>query len=637
MTKKHQADSTSITTGENRNRVVNTAALSLAALGIVFGDIGTSPLYVMRVSIAAASSSSQSVSEQVLGVLSLIAWSLFLVVTVKYIFIVMRMDFRGEGGILSLVARGLSQRPSRFSRFILVILGIIGAGLLLGDGIVTPAISVLSALENIAHEESHFAHWVVPATILVLICLFFVQRFGTGKISILFGPVMALWFLTIGFFGLLAIIKTPQVLVALDPRYAFNVLTSGGFIAPAIVGAIVLCVTGAESLFADLGHFGRTPIRIAWLGFVWPALMLTYFGQGAAIIHDPMVVTHPFLAVIPVEFRIPMIVLSTLAAIIASQAVITGLFSISRQAMQLHMLPALRVLHTSRKHEGRIYVPFANRIIGIGSLFLVLVFKKSDSLADAYGVAVTGLMLTTTIVILIVNGRWKSRNLLIAFPMLLFLLIDFGFVASTSLKIITGGWVPLLVAFIAFIVMGTWNQGRRRLMIVGRPISSQARFASSLESRGVIRTEGTGAFLSGGTVGVPRYIDQLVRHTHALPERIVLITLVPLSVAHIPASRRTAATQLSHGFWRIRCRYGYLDEIDVSKVLEEASRHGLEIDVDKVVYYLRRWDVVVTGKSSMPKWRSRLFGYSYRNSLSPTVLFSMPAERIVIVNSLVEM
>ena len=331
-----------------------------------------------------------------------------------------------------------------------------------------------------------------------------------------------------------------------------------------------------------------------------------------------------------------MIVLSTMAAIIASQAVITGLFSVSRQAIQLNLLPAVRVRHTSQKHEGRIYVPFVNRMIGIGSVLLVIIFKKSDALADAYGVAVTALMLTTTIMILLVNGKWRLRNLLIVLPLLPFLFIDLGFVASTSLKVISGGWVPLLVAFIAFLVMGTWQQGRRRMMVVGRPFSSQARFAKSLESRGVIRTQGTGAFLAGGTVGVPRYIDQFVRHAQVLPERVVLITLVPIPVAHVANARRTSATKLSHGFWRIRCRYGYLDELDVSKVMEEAARHGLEIDAEKVVYFLRRWEVVINGKSGIAKWRSRIFAFCYRNSLSPAVLFNMPADRIVIVNSLIE-
>jgi len=522
-------------------------------------------------------------------------------------------------------------------RTVLIVLGIIGAGLLLGDGIVTPAISVLSALENIGHQNAAFAHWVLPATIGVLITLFALQRFGTGRIGMLFGPIMAVWFLAIGIFGLLAIIETPQVLKALDPRYAINVLTSWGLLAPTLVGAVVLCVTGAESLFADLGHFGRLPIRIAWLGFVWPMLMLAYFGQGAVVIADPSVATHPFLAVVPDVLRIPMIILSTIAAIIASQAVITGLFSIARQAIQLNLLPAVRVLHTSISHEGRIYVPFANKMIGIGSIFLVIVFKSSDALADAYGVAVTALMLTTTIMIILVSGRWRVRNLLIVLPILPFLFIDLGFVASTSMKIISGGWVPLLVALVAFIIMGTWQQGRRRMMVVGRPFSSQARFARTLDSRGVIRTQGTGAFLSGATVGVPRYIDQYVRHTQVLPERVVLITLVPLPVAHVPASRRTAATQLSHGFWRIRCRYGYLDEPDIPRVLTEASRHGLEIDLEKVVYFTRRWEVLVNGKSGIARWRSRLFAFCYRNSLSASVLFDMPADRLVVVDSLIEL
>lgn len=638
MSKKQPTDnSSSPEPGGRRRRVLNTSALSLAALGVVFGDIGTSPLYVMQVALTAASGrGAHSEVDQVYGILSLISWSLFLVVSVKYMFIVMRMDFRGEGGVLSLVARGLSQRPTRFFRALITVLGIIGAGLLLGDGIVTPAISVLSALENVAHQDETFKVWVVPLTIVVLIVLFSLQKFGTGKIAMLFGPVMAVWFLAIGIFGLLAIIENPEVLKALDPRYAFEVLTTWGIIAPAIVGAVVLCVTGAESLFADLGHFGRTPIRIAWLGFVWPSLMLAYFGQGAAVLADPTVATHPFLAVVPTSLRIPMIVLSTLAAIIASQAVITGIFSIARQAMQLNLLPALRVWHTSRRHEGRIYVSVANKLICIGSVLLVLAFGSATKLADMYGVAVTALMLTTTIIILIVNGRWQVRNLLIVLPLVPFLFIDLGFVAATSLKVIHFGFVPLLIAMCAFIVMGTWQQGRRRSMVAGRPFSSQDRFAKSLESRGVIRTQGTGAFLAGATVGVPRYIDQLVRNTPALPERVVLITLVPLSVAHVAASRRTAATRLSHGFWRIRCRYGYLDEIDVSKVLEEASRHGLEVDVEKVVYYLRRWEVVITGKSGMAKWRSRLFAYCYRNSLSPTMVYNMPADRIVIVNSPLE-
>ena len=617
-------------------RMLGTAGLSLAAVGVVFGDIGTSPLYVLQVALDAFPKHYHT--GQLYGVLSLIAWSLLLVVTLKYVFLIMRFDHRGEGGVLSLVSAGLAARPARMRRGILITLGVVGAALLLGDGIVTPAISVLSALENLQHSAPHFKPWVVPTTVLVLLAVFLLQPLGTGGISRFFGPIMLIWFLSIGMFGLFAILDHPQVLMALDPRYAIGVLSEGGLTPPLVIGGVVLCVTGAEALYTDMGHFGRTPIRIAWIGLVWPCLLLSYFGQGAAILEDPAAREHPFISVVPASFILPMIILSTVAAVIASQAVITGLFSISRHAIQMGFLPPLRVRHTSREHEGRIYLPFINKLIGIGSITLVILLHDSQSLAGAYGVAVTGLMTVTTIVFLmVVTGRGHYRNLLLAIPGLFFLVVDLGYVTATSMKIVSNGWIPLFIAFVAFVVMGTWRQGSRRMQVVGRPISSLARFRSRFRKAGAIRTPGTGVFLSSSTAGVPRYLDQVAQQMHALPERVILLNFFAASVPSVPRGTGFTVTRLADGYWRVRCRYGYLDDVVVQDVVEQLKKHELDIDPDTVVFFLRRWQVIVTGAGQMAGWRARLFAFCYRNSVPPSSTFEVPPERLVMVNQLIQM
>ncbi|MCH2162520.1 MAG: KUP/HAK/KT family potassium transporter, partial [Phycisphaerales bacterium] len=595
-----------------------------------------SPLYVLQVALEAFPRHYHE--GQLLGVLSLIAWSLLIVVTLKYVVLIMRIDHKGEGGVLSLVAAGLSARPTRVRRIVLTTLGVIGAALLLGDGVVTPAISVLSSLENIEHYAPRFERWIVPSTVVVLLGVFLLQRLGTGGISRFFGPIMLVWFLTIGLFGLLAIIGKPGVLVAFDPRYAIAVLTEGGLTPPLVIGGVVLCVTGAEALYTDMGHFGRVPIRIAWLVLVWPSLLLSYFGQGAAILADPSARSHPFISVVPSSLMVPMIILSTIAAVIASQAVITGLFSIGRHAIQMGFLPPLLVKHTSREHEGRIYVPFINKLIGVGAISLVILLGDSQSLAGAYGVAVTALMTVTTIVFLmVVTGRGRYRNLLLAIPGVLFLVVDLGYVTATSMKIISNGWVPLLIAFVAFIVMGTWGQGNRRMMVVGRPISSLARFRKRFRAAGAIRTPGTGIFLSSSVAGVPRYLDQLAQQMHALPERVVLLTFIPMSIPSVPKGVAFTVTQLTDGYWRVRCRIGYLDNIVVQDVVEQLRKHGLEIDADSVVYFLRRWQVLVTGHGPMSAWRARIFAFCYRNAVPPSSTFDMPPDRLVLVNQLIQM
>ena len=621
--------------GSNGASAGQTAMLSMAAVGIVFGDIGTSPLYVLKVSLNSLPFHQSFTNTHVLGILSLITWSLFLVVTVKYLFLMMRMDHRGEGGVLSMVARGLANRPGRTRKTAMLILGMIGGALLLGDGFVTPAISVLSATENFALTLPNAKPYLIPLAISILVFIFIIQRYGTGRISTLFGPIMILWFLAIAVFGLIAIINQPDVLKALNPIYAFKVIRNGGWQLPILVGAIVLCVTGAESLYADMGHFGRTPIRLAWLFFVWPCLMLAYFGQGAMVISDHAYASQPFLSVFPDGWKMPMIILGIFAAIIASQAVITGLFSISRQAMQMSLVPSLVVKHTSSKHEGRIYVPFMSRILAVGAILLVLVYQDSGRLANLYGVAVTGLMLTTTLVFLVVSWPSKKFGIFAIIIAVLFLVMDIGFFASTSLKITSGGWVPLLVAFAAFVIMVTWLQGRRRLEVIGRPVSSLERFRGTMASCGTIRTPGTGVFLAGSTVGIPRYMDQIVRQTHALPERVVLLTMVPISEPYVDPARRVVATRLADGFWRIRCRYGFLDEVDVSTILKESSRNGLEIDPDSVTYFMRRWQVIDGGRSGMSRWRVKLFSFIYVNSIGPATRYTIPSDHLVLINSLI--
>mgnify|MGYP001344085038 CR=1 FL=1 len=593
--------------GSHNTSARQTAMLSMAAIGIVFGDIGTSPLYVLKVSLDSLPLHEAFSNTHVLGVLSLITWSLFLVVTIKYLFLIMRMDHRGEGGVLSMVARGLSSRPGRLRKTFILILGMIGGALLLGDGFVTPAISVMSATESFTHTLSGFKPYLIPLAVAILIFIFIIQRYGTGRISVLFGPIMILWFLAIATFGCIAIVNQPEILKALNPIYAVNVIRSGGWHLPILIGAIVLCVTGAESLYADMGHFGRTPIRLAWLFFVWPCLMLAYLGQGAMVLSDHQYASQPFLSVFPEGWKMPMVILGILAAIIASQAVITGLFSISRQAMQMSMVPSMIVRHTSSKHEGRIYVPFMSRMLAVGAILLVLIYQDSGRLANLYGVAVTGLMLTTTLVFLVVSWPWKRLGIFASVIATTFLVMDVGFLLSTSLKITSGGWVPLLVAAFAFLIMVTWLQGRRRLEAIGRPISSLERFRGTMASNGTIRTPGTGVFLAGSTVGIPRYMDQIIKQTHALPERVVLLTMVPMSDPYVDPSRRAVVTRLSDGFWRIRCRYGFLDEVDVSSILEESSRNGLEIDPNTVTYFMRRWQVIDGGRSGMSRWRVKLF------------------------------
>jgi KUP system potassium uptake protein len=617
------------------------AIASLGALGVVYGDIGTSPLYAMKECLAGPHGVAPTPAN-VLGVLSLMFWALTLVVTLKYLVFVLRADNKGEGGILALAAllEGSAPRARRGRIAIPLLLGLFGAGLLFGDGAITPAISVLGAMEGIAEQNPALGHLAVPITIAILVGVFLVQRHGTGKIGFAFGPIMLVWFTAIGVIGVRWIAVDPSVLRAIDPRWGIDLLLHHGWHGFLLLGLVVLCITGGEALYADLGHFGKTPIRIAWFAIALPGLLLNYFGQGALLLSSaPGTVSNPFYAMVPGSLLIPMIVLATMAAVIASQALISGVFSLTRQAMQLGFWPRVTVIHTSSEAEGQIYIPEMNWLLMAGTLAIVLQFRSSTGLAAAYGIAVTGTMgITTYLFFLVCRRRWHQplgRALAFLVP---FLIIDLAFFAANAAKIADGGWFPLAVGVLVFTVMTTWWRGRMELsrsMEAG--IVPDDSLLTSIAESPVPRVNGTAVFMSSTPDGMPNVLMHHLKHNQVLHPQTVLFSISIEPVPSLDIDDNLVVTELGQGFYRVLAKVGFMQTPDVPMLLARCAAKGLVTEPMTTTYYLGRQTLLTTGTSKMARWRKVLFSFLSRNARPPTAFFNLPPNRVVELGLQIEM
>ena len=617
--------------GASRRHGEPLRVLTLGALGVVFGDIGTSPLYALKTCMVAAKTVAE-VPGTVLGILSLIFWAITLVVTVKYVGLVLRADNRGEGGILALTALVVNEGRARYP-VLLAALGLAGCAFFYGDGTITPAVSVLSAIEGLELANPEFSKAVVWLSVVVLIALFAAQRRGTGSIGRLFGPVMLVWFAVIGVLGAVKIVEHPEVLAAISPLYGIAFVVRHPTLGMLVLAAVFLAVTGGEALYADLGHFGRKPIRLVWYGLVWPALTLNYFGQGALLLSDPSAAANPFYLLAPPALLIPLVVLATAATIIASQAVISGVFSMTQQALQLGFLPRMKVLQTSEASIGQIYVPAVNGILCLATLGLVLAFRSSDNLANAYGIAVVCTMLITAVLLVVLlRGRAatdrRSRWLLvIAVP---FVLIDALFLIANIEKIPNGGWFPLLFGLMVFMTMRSWMRGRRVVSEhVRRQERSVAGFLEELGRAPPAQVPGTAVFMSSNLEGVPRTLTRNVKYNGVLHEHTVLLSVLTERIPRVPRGGRLKVMRLSPQLWRVEARIGFMERADVPKLLREAERLGLGFRTDNATYFLGRDDIVVSSPRGMARWRKRLFLFMARNSEFAGAHFGIPPERII--------
>jgi len=607
------------------------AALALGAIGVVYGDIGTSPLYTMK-EVFGPHGVPASPSN-VLGGLSLVFWSLIIVVSTKYLLFIMRADNKGEGGIMALMA--LAQRSVRqLPRLVPVVatLGIFGAALFYGDGVITPAISVLSAVEGMEVAAPGLARWVVPLTLVVLVALSALQRFGTARIGTVFGPVCVLWFLSIASLGAWGIAQHPGVLVALSPAYGLAFFVHNRAEAFFALGAVVLAVTGTEALYADMGHFGKRPIRLAWFGFVLPALVLNYFGQGALVLAQPEAVANPFYYLVPRTLLYPMIGLATAATVIASQAVISGAFSMTREAIQLGYMPRMRVVHTSGEMSGQVYVPFVNKMLLVLIAAAVIGFGSSDNLGSAYGIAVTGTMAITTMLALVVaryQWRWPWWAMLATGIGLL--AVDLAFFAANIIKIESGGWFPLVLGLGVFVVLTTWRRGRvllrRGLQLDGVEL---APFIASLVKHPVSRVPGTAVFMTPSAVFVPQALLHNLKHNKVLHERNVLLTVETVDTPQAEPAEQLELTRLAGGFAHLLLRVGFAEDPDVPRLLTRCSRLGESFDMMDTTFFLSRETVVATpNHSGMASWREQLFVFLARNTMPATAFFSIPGNRLI--------
>jgi KUP system potassium uptake protein len=610
-------------------------ALTLAAIGVVYGDIGTSPLYALKECLSPHYGLAVT-SDNVLGLLSLMTWSLTMVVTVKYLVFITRATNRGEGGILALLAlcpeRFRSAAPGHVTAVTIMVA--FGAALLYGDGMITPAISVLSAVEGLGLATHAFDQWVVPISCVILFGLFSLQRYGTARVGALFGPIMVLWFLVLAGLGLYHLAQNPHVLVALSPHYAVNFLLAHGFVGFAVLGSVVLCVTGGEALYADMGHFGLKPIRYAWNGIVMPSLLLAYFGQGANVLAHPEAAENPFYALVPRGWPMfALIALATMAAVIASQALISGAFSLTHQAVQLGLFPRVTVQYTSATTEGQIYLPEINWALAVSCILLVLAFHSSAGLAAAYGIAVCGTMAITSVMFaLIARERWGWPPYRVLALLSVFLLFDLGFLASNLLKFTHGGYVPVVVGVIISILMINWNIGRSNLAeYYSRRAESWSSFTKRLETGGILRPEAIGVFMASDARGVPAMVLHQADRIRAVPSRALLVTVRFERVPHVPSEHRLAeVTDLGHGFHRVVARYGFMQHPEVPPVIEAAVKTlGLNTPISEVTYYLGRESLVAGRGGAMGPVSESIFRTLVRNALPATAYFRLPPEQVV--------
>jgi KUP system potassium uptake protein len=602
------------------------AALAVTALGVVFGDIGTSPLYALRECLRPGHGLPVTPAA-VLGVLSLLVWSLVLIVSVKYIVFVMRADNSGEGGILALLAL----IPPRVRGPAVVALGLFGAALLYGDGVITPAISVLAAVEGLEVAAPALAPWVVPIAAVLLLLLFAVQKRGTAGVGKVFGPVMLVWFVTIALLGAAEVVRSPGVLNALNPWYGVRLLVEHRGAAFLVLGAVVLAVTGVEALYADMGHFGRRPIRLAWFGLVFPALLLNYLGQAALVLRQPDAVQNPFYLLAPRPLLYPLLGLATLATIIASQALISGAFSLTRQAVRLGYFPRVTIVHTSWTEAGQVYLPEINAALMVGCLLLALDFRSSSALAAAYGIAVTGTMaVTSALFYMVARHRWHWPVWRAGGLTALFLAVDLAFLAANLPKIGAGGWVPLAIGAAVYVLLSTWKRGAelmRALLI--RASVPFAPFLDQLKRVPPPRVPGTAVFLSATTEGVPPVLLHHLEHNKALHENVIILTIVTADEPAVPDAKRIRSEPLAPRFHRVRARYGFMEKPDVPDVIDRCCGLGIGSSLEDTSYYVGRTRLLPDGPAPMAKWRKLLFGFMARNARSATEYFSVPPDRVV--------
>ena len=607
------------------------AALTLAAIGVVYGDIGTSPLYTVK-EIFAPHTGVPLDAPHLIGAVSTIFWALMLVVTLKYVILILRADNHGEGGglaLTALAARAVEQRPAL--RRGLLLLGVFGATLFYGDSLITPAISVLGAMEGLEVLTPALKPYVVPATVVILIGLFLVQRFGTAVVGRFFGPIIVLWFGVLGAVGVWHIAQQPAILAALNPMHAWEFLSSRGWHVFAAVGAIVLALTGAEALYADMGHFGRKPIQIAWTGLVLPGLALNYMGQGALLMGDPSAIQNPFYRLFPEAWLLPALVLATLAAIIASQAVISGAYSLTKQAIQMGFLPRMRVHYTSAREMGQIYMPAVNWALLGGVLAVVLFFGSSSALASAYGIAVTlTMMITTALTYFVVRNSWRLPAPVAVGATAFFLLIDALLVAGCAIKFLDGGWFPLMLGLGLFVLMSTWRRGRELLMdSVRRDGLSLQQFIAQLDPRSLPRAERTAVYPVADPDTVPQALLHNLKHNQVLHTRNVILTVRFQDVPWVPMASRVSVEPLGHGFWRVQVNYGFMNTPDVPKALELTAAHGLVVPLFETSYFLSRETVVPSPGGGMASWREKLFAAMSQNAGGVVEFFRLPGNAVV--------
>ncbi|HEY2729482.1 MAG TPA: potassium transporter Kup [Polyangia bacterium] len=614
--------------------------LALGALGVVYGDIGTSPLYALKECVTRPHGVSAT-PDNILGLLSLVFWSITFVVSVKYLLFVMRADNDGEGGVLALMALALGThdaKPHPRART-LVILGLFGAALLYGDGVITPAISVLSAVEGLTVATDAFTPVVVPITCIILIALFVMQKRGTGGIGYVFGPVTLTWFVCIASAGVPWILRHPHILTAVNPLHAVRFFAAHGKHGFLVLGSVVLCITGGEALYADMGHFGTRAIRVAWYSCVFPALLLNYFGQGAMLLERPEAASNPFYAMVPAQWLYPMVVLATLATVVASQALISGAFSLTRQAVQLGYLPRVTIIHTSGKTEGQIYVPEVNALLMVACLALVLGFRQSTELADAYGIAVTGTMAITSMLFYsVAHHRWGWSVAKAGVLLALFLAFDLSFFVACSAKIAHGGWFPLVVAVAIFTTMMTWKLGRR---LLGERIAADSlpleAFLEDIDRTNPHRVAGTAVFLTSIRRGTPAVLLHHFKHNKVLHQQVVILSIVTDAVPEVAPADFVHIKFLDRGFWAVTAHYGFMQTPDVIRVLRACAGQGLYLNEAETSFYLGR-ETLLTGKGrGMSPWRKRLFRFLSRNARSATDFFSIPPNRVVEIGTQIEL
>lgn len=618
------------------------SVLALGALGIVYGDIGTSPIYAFRQCFTGPRGIQQT-PEDVLGVLSLILWALIMVVSVKYLVFVMRADNQGEGGILALLALILPKSEATRARTSLLAgLGLFGAALLYGDGVITPAISVLSAVEGLGIATDHFDPWIVPITVVILIFLFRVQRHGTARVSSIFGPAMLVWFLTIGALGLVQLFRDSgehvSVLNAIDPRHGIAFFGRHGTDAFLALGSVVLVVTGSEALYADMGHFGARPIRAAWYAIVLPCLILNYLGQASHVLDRGQMTEHPFYDMAPEFLLYPLIAMATIATIIASQALISGAFSLTQQAVQLDFLPRLRVVHTSGTERGQIYMPDVNIALMVLCIAVVLGFRSSTALAGAYGIAVTGTMAVTSLLFFVAaRRRWRWSWVAAGVPVLLFLVFDLSFLGANLVKLDSGGWVPVAIAAVVFLLMTTWKRGRQlvheRQSEWSQPTDD---FLSDVEEHEIARVPGTAVYLSSETNQIPPVLLHNFLVNRVLHERVVLVSVVVVERPFVSAQERTTVVELGQGVYRAVALFGFQETPRIETILHACAIKGLVIDIEEGLFFFSRFTPLPFGHGGMARWRKNLFAFLSRNAPSLQTSFRIPPARVTEIGAQVE-